>query len=681
MSRTAASSIQNKFLKGLVTEATGLNFPEDAVTDTDNCIFDDKSIVTRRLGIDFESSSSLQTADRALKAVASFYWRSAAGNGDNNLAVLQVGPTLYFYKQDDATLSDDMIDTIDLTAFKPSGGTAPDTAECDFTSGNGYLFVAHPYLESFYCTYDGSSSVTATQIDLQIRDFEGVDDGLDIDERPGSETAAHKYNLFNQGWYTDHVRIGTDGTDDYYLTPIYDFWNAERSDFPSNADIWWVQKVSESGIEIYPNPDNVIAASNSPAPKGHYLLNPYNQDRSTASGVVGITTVTSNKLRASTIAFFAGRVWYSGVTGQAFSNKVYFTQIIEGVRQVGYCFQQNDPTSDERFDLLPSDGGVITIPDSGAIIKIFPVDSSLLVFATNGVWSITGSQGIGFTASDYSIRLIASVPTASRSSFVSIAGFPAWWNEEGIFLADSDQSGAVQIRSLTDKTIRTFFDDIPDANKAFAKGFFNHRTRVVQWLYRSTSYANMTEAYTFDRVLNYNVTTNAFYPWTVDSSPVSLNGILVIRTPTAVTKFVCSYADSGSYKFTFAEEIDDDYLDWFTKDTTGVDFSSYFVSGYALHGDAQRKFQPTYVYIFNQTNDEANSFDFRSQWNYATSGDTGRWSSTQRVVIPDGDYSYQFRRLKTRGSGLSLQFRIDSVAGEPFRIIGWSNFETQNSGV
>lgn len=674
MSRTVAAGIQNKFTKGLITEATGLNFPEDAVTDTDNAVFNEKGIVTRRLGIDFEPSFSLQTANRTNVAVADFYWQAAAGNGDNALTVLQVGSTLYFYKQDDDTLSDDMIDTIDLTTFSPSGAPSPATTECDFAFGSGYLFVSHPDLESFYCTYDGGTSVTGTQIDLEFRDFVGVDDGLAVDERPATLSDSHHYNLFNQGWDTDDIPASGGGGLVHVLTQ----WEAVRADEPSNTNIWWLC-LNASG-EFSPT-FKAATIGNSPAPRGHYTLNVYEQDRSTASGVPNIAVVSSNDERAATIGFFAGRVWYSGIKGQDFSNKIYFSQIIESVKQVGFCYQQNDPTTEDRADLLPSDGGVISILEAGEIIKLFPLDSSMLVFTTNGVWAISGSQGIGFTANDYSVVRVSAIPAMSRSSFVSISGVPAWWNEDGIFIASGGAGGQVQINSLTDQTIKSFFDEIPDENKAFARGFFNGRTRVTQWLYRSTTSANMTEAYTFDRVLNYNILTNAFYPWTVDSSPVSLNGIVAIRNPSSVTKYVCSYADSGSYKFTFAEERDDDYLDWFSKDSVGVDYSSYFVSGYALHGDAERKFQPTFVYIFNKTEGTQNVFDFRSQWNFATSGDTGRWSSTQRVTIPDADYSYQFRRLKTRGSGISLQFRIDSVTGEPFRIIGWSNYETQNSSV
>lgn len=711
MPRQAAASIQNNFSKGLITEATGLNFPENAVTETDNCVFDERGRVRRRFGIDFEEDFQTQTANRTDAVVNSFYWKAAAGNGDNALVVLQVGATLYFYLLGSGALSDNMIDTIDLTDFNAPGASDPSTQECQFTAGNGYLFVSHPTLESFYVEFNADTNqVSGTAIELEVRDFEGVEDGLGIEERPLTLSNPHHYNLFNQGWDTRDI----DGAGDNPRVHALTFWQDSREDEPSNADVWWISVRADGQYDPAQRANGI---GNSPAPKGHYILNPYYQDRSDVSGIPSLDITSSGYYRASTIAFFAGRVWYGGVSGQDYSNKIYFSQIIESTKQFGWCYQQNDPTSEDRFDLLPNDGGVISIQEAGTIIKLWPIENSLLVFASNGVWGITGSEGLGFRANDYSVRKLSSVPALTASSFVDVTGFPAWWNSEGIYIAGVDTvTGSIQINPLTDQTIRSFYDDIPARNKRFAKGYFNTRTRVIQWVYRDASYANLTEAYSYDSVLNFNALSSAFYPWTIDSSPVSINGIIVIEgqgsvtaletvvdasdatvtnaalqtveatvtttiSLSAVTKFITSYSESGSYEFTFSEEADTDYTDWTTYDAVGVDYDSYFVSGYSVHGDAQRKFQPNYIYLFNETNNEANSLDFRSQWNFANSGDTGKWSSTQRIVFPVADYVFQYRRIKTRGHGLALQYRIDSVTGEPFRLIGWSTFETQNQQI
>jgi hypothetical protein len=57
------TTTENNFTKGLITEATGLNFPENAATSTDNCQYTLIGDVTRRLGIDREVNFSPNPVD------------------------------------------------------------------------------------------------------------------------------------------------------------------------------------------------------------------------------------------------------------------------------------------------------------------------------------------------------------------------------------------------------------------------------------------------------------------------------------------------------------------------------------------------------------------------------------------------------------------------------------------
>lgn len=715
MPRQAQTFVENSFVKGLITEATGLNFPEEAVTSTDNCVFDERGNVRRRRGIDFEIGYELREGDRADRVMAHYRWDAAAGDGNNSLVVQQIGGFLVFYLTDIGPVSDTIVDTLTLDPFATDTQELLAQNECQFAAGKGYLFVSHPYMESIFVEYDpDTQQVTATEIELTIRDFEGVDDGLEISERPATLSSAHSYNLHNQGWDTDVVDLDGGGTG----YPIEE-WDTIRSDFPSNADIWWASRTA-SGEFSSGERDHDFG--NSPAPKGHFILNYYDQDRdavaakNTGRTWSGLTSTTSGTSRASTIEFFSGRVWYAGVKGPSHANRILFSQIIERDSQIGQCYQQNDPTSEESFDLLPSDGGVILIPDSGTVVKLFAYEDAILVFATNGCWKISGSEGIGFRANDYSIVKVSSIPSLTASSFISIAGVPSFWNTEGIYILNADQSlGTTSITSVTDTTIRAFFNTIPLQSKRDVKGAYNRTTRVVSWVYRSTEGVGFTDRYSFDRVLNLNTLSSAFYGWSVDITDVSINGIVVplsretIGTPEAVvdslgapvldalgeqvysfggehreadvTKFVVSYPDGSVYQRTFADEWSDGYKDWFTFDDTGTSYSSHFITGYKVHGDAMRKAQPTYVNLYFTTTDYDSSIDFRSLWQYANTGASGRWSTAQRIVTTSNQYDYTKKRIKARGSGTAYQFRVDSVEGEPFFLIGWAVFETANAAL
>jgi hypothetical protein len=706
MPQSSAVVVENSFINGLVTEATGLNFPEKAVTETYDCIYDIDGSVYRRTGFDLEESFTTKTINRANEAIKTYLWQNVAGDGNVTVAVVQVGPTLYFYETDGTGTFSTGAQATTVTLTAVSGAPVVDTVEAQFCDGNGYLIVTHPYIEPMRISYDiAAHTATATNITLMIRDFEGaVADALAVDARPTSTLAGlnvnHAYNLYNQGWNTTNLTA----------------WDTAQTTMPSNADVMWRFKDASDNFDATTTSINRITAGNTPAVKGHFLLTLSNQDRNTASGLAGVAATTTGFQRPSACAFFSGRVFYSGINYVGFNSKIYFTQIIESTAQYGATYQVNDPTSEDLFDILPSDGGVISIPEAGTIYKMFTVPGGLCVFAANGVWYITGSTGLGFTAVDYAQLKIADVSTISDTSFVNISGYPAWWNSEGIYII---QSGAAantgqnlpQVKSLTYDTFKTFYDAIPVVSKRFARGFYDKTDGHIRWIYRSTATDDLNATYEYDRVLNYNLRTNAFYPWTISESPVKVHAILsseLVTRPIDVVnvidgannvvdganqvitfeasgnddqqfdKYLVSYADTGSYKFTFADRTDSTYKDWTSYDTTGVNYNSYLITGFKLRGQGIRKFQSNWVQIYSRLED-AVAYRFQGVWDFANTGSgTGRWSTNQYITHDDLNYSNAFKRLKVRGHGESLQFRLSSVEDQPFDCIGWTSLQTTN---
>lgn len=697
MPRESAYSTENSFANGLVTEATSLNFPENACTEIYDCVIEHDGSVHRRLGFDFEIGNDTKNVNRNEKAVKTYLWKNVAGNGDVSLLVKQVGDTIYFYRTSSASLSGGAVSsTVTLTPV--SGADDSSVVEADFTDGNGYLIVTHPFCEPFRVTYDvDTDTATQTDITIKIRDFEGVEDFYAIDERPVTNMAGlsntHKYNLFNQGWVL--VRLNQ--------------WDSSQSSLPSNVDVMWRFK-DANGFDF--NSVDKIASGNTPAPKGHYILTLSDQDRNTASGLTGLTSTTTGTARPSTCSFFAGRSFYAGINKAGFNSKIYFTQIIERDEQYGFCYQVNDPTSESLFDLLPSDGGVISIPDAGTILKLAAIPGGLAVFAVNGIWFVTGSTGIGFTATDYTVQKISSVTCLSASSFVDAAGNITWWNAEGIWTIVAE-GNLPAVKSLTDQKIATFYDEIPLSSKRFARGFYNNVAGVIRWLYRSTSTGDLNEVYEFDRVLTFNTRLGSFYAWRITNSDVKVHGIVVSdglagavtaepvvdglsaavvdslgnpvyiytstgTSPEPTEKYLVSYAVGNSDLFTFAEVRNSDYIDWFQYDNQGESFTSYFITGYKLRGKGINKWQSCWTSVHSKTIEPV-SYYFQGVWDFATTpSGTGRWSVKQYINHPEPDYAYAVRKLKVRGQGLSLQFRVASVPGEPFNIIGWSSLNTAN---
>lgn len=487
-------------------------------------------------------------------------------------------------------------------------------------------------------------------------------------------------------------------------------WNSNTSTWPSNADVWWAFKDSKDAF-------NWSLIANTPvstryAPKGRYVLNLYNQNRNAVSGLTGLPNFTTGYERASTCAFFAGRVFYAGINYPGVNSKIYFSQIIETADQYGKCYQKNDPTSESFYDILPTDGGVIDIPDAGTIVKLFAMKDGLIVFATNGVWYITGSTGLGFTATDFTVMKISEIFTTSATSFVNAQGVPFWWNNDGIWTLGTGEGGSMQAQSLTDQKIRDFYGEIPVSSRKNAKGYFNPLTKTLQWIYRSTEATTIAESQEYDRVLIFDMRLGSFYTWTIGDSVtkvhdlgvvestggsatinqvvrgadtvVSASGDLVVVYDISpgitqpVFKYLVSTPTGSLGAFTFAETKNTDYTDW--PNNANIDYISEFTTGYKIRGEAQKKFQSNYVYIFSDAGEDT-EFYFQGIRNFALSGDTGKFGSRQLVTNNRVNYKTDWKRLKVRGHGLALQFKVQSMPGKPFNILGWSEFITGNQNI
>src|SRR3990167_4324879 len=586
MPRSIGNILEKNFAKGLITEASGLAWPEGACTATSNCVHKHTGEVQRRLGYDFEINWSVKSISKTEVVINSYLWKDVSGDGNISLLVMQVGSTLYFYDGStaDPLSSHPITDTVGLTTFSPAGAPAPNTQECQFASGNGKLFVVHPYLEAFSVEYDSNTQTfTATQIDIEIRDFEGIEDIHGLTTRTTASLAgvgtAHRYNMLNQGWTATNLTT----------------WDTGRTDLPSNSDVMWRFKNSSDAFDLATIVNVDTGGGNSPAPKGHYILNVYDQDRGAVSGL-SITAVTTGYQRASTVAFFAGRLFYAGTNYVGFNSKIFFSQIIERDEQFGQCYQTNDPSAENLFDLLPTDGGVIVIQDAGTILKMISIPGGLVVFASNGVWLITGSTGIGFTANDYTQSKISSISALTHTSFVDFAGTPVWWNLEGIYRLKASQGGSFEVESMTEQTIKTFYNDIPPSEKRNARGMYNPVGGSIQWLYRSTEAGSLEDYYIYDRILNLDTRTGGFYEWTIPDTDLEIHGIVVLEnrggavaledvTDNSVVtvtandasnvqvwtigdsivipnyKYIVTYDSTGD-KFTFAEARDTAYGDW-----------------------------------------------------------------------------------------------------------------------
>lgn len=266
MPRQKGIQVENKLIKGLITENQALTFPTDACTDTDNCVFHQTGVIYRRKGVDLETnhvptSVTLSTGI----AINEFLWTNVANGVDKSFVVQQVGNDLHFYDVSSSVeIGTNYLPAIDTSAYIVTADQAAAATDLrQFAQGRGTLFVVSKYHTVLAITWvDAALSVST--VSVKHRDFEGLEDEYDLTFRPPTQASSlssfapkHYYNIINQGW---HWRGGS---------ALASF--ISQSVWPSNTDFIGYFKGGTNNTfqtSLVANRD----AGNSPAPKGHFIL-------------------------------------------------------------------------------------------------------------------------------------------------------------------------------------------------------------------------------------------------------------------------------------------------------------------------------------------------------------------------------------------------------------------------
>ena len=424
---------------------------------------------------------------------------------------------------------------------------------------------------------------------------------------------------------------------------------------------------------------------NTPAPQGHYIVNAFDIDRSAvsqypaAAGLPKEVEVT----RPSTIAFYAGRVWYSGLGVGRNSGNLYFSQLIEYDSNIPKCYQEADPTAEDISDLVSTDGGVIKIPDAGAIKKLLSIGRSIVVFATNGIWEITGIDG-SFTATEYSINKIGEQGVQSADAVVGVESDVYFIGKDGLYrLVKEDFGTNFRVEDMSSTTIQTLLNNISPYGKDYSLGVYDAEERRVTWFFNNTEENDGTNyRFLYNRALVYDIQLNAFYPLTIstkinypivggvitsrrytysaDPSEVTETGIdvtvggvsvfldtqRVVKDP-LLYKYLSIWRDKkdGLYYYTFSELKNINFLDWENYSQAGIGYDAYIETGYQIAGDAALKKQVQYIYTFCKRTETGFEFNSKGElvlsdpsscmltikWGWSNSPNSGKWTTPRQI--------------------------------------------------
>lgn len=709
------------FVKGLITEAGELTFPEDASVDELNCALYRDGSRGKRLAIEFEDGYSLTNEQFSEGLVVQTgTWHNPGGASGLEYLVVQVGPTLIFYNKgisptsaQRVTISDASatLYTVNLTTFQSPASIGAGSFPVQMTTVNGSLVVVSKGINPFYIERNpDDGTFTETEISFRIRDYEWQGDRSTYDTglTNASVQDNRKYDTQNVGW------VGTKGA--AALTT----YTGSEGEYPPLTLPWYSGKDASGNFSV--SEWQKIFAGTSLAVNGHYILDLFDMDRQTASSLTGVTNTTETS-RFQTVATYANRVFYSGLSSTKKGSNIYFSQLLETIDYIGDCYQINDPTSEELSDLLDTDGGYIRIPEAYDIKKLYPVGSKLLVLASNGIWLIGGVDDV-FRATEYSVTKISNSGILSTGSFISANGRPYWWSSVGIHTIQEDERGVIREVSISESSIQTFWDNISPTAKLNVIGEYDAIQRKLFWLYPSTTETN---EYKMNEVLIFDETLGAFYPWRVsdvsgdtpyiigtsfyngsslseieytviDSSGnivVDSLGNTVVSTQlgqsfTGDTSIKFVVYDQASSKITIATFSNTSFYDWGSED-----YSTYAEAGYSFMGDMTTKKVQPYITTYLRTTETGwvgseetgynpvreSSCKVSSYWDFkdtpsSSAQEAYRLKPTPIVDTGDLDtfgypQSVVVSRLKMRGRGRSVKLRFEGSPGKDFRLLGW----------
>jgi hypothetical protein len=737
-----AEKAYRSFVKGLITEANQLTFPENASIDEANFVLNRDGSRSRRLGVDYESSYALTatglTATDIKEGKQSFHvWESPGGDTTVSLGLVRIKNKIWFMN----------LLTDSPSANLKNGGSPITIASLSNSKietsviNNKCVIVSKDLPRPVLLTYAKTTGlVTQSTIQLEIRDIYGVDDSLFLDTRPTTLSNEHKYNLRNQGWNKNIVTSTGADAIDYTFT--------ELGQYPSNADNWTLGKISNTASADYEkyDPDTLVknSFSNYQIAKGSFIIDAFERGvgRMNASDVTSGLPTDREEGNISTITSYAQRLFYSGVESDVtgsdirspnYSGYIFFSKVIKADDDLGKCHQEADPTDPGINDLIDTDGGSIQIPDITRVVKIIASQASVLVFAENGVWEVYGDTG-GFIATSFQASKISTNGITNGDSVVNVNGNFIYWSKAGIYLLKPDTaSGRFAAESLSLTSIQDLYLKIPEVAKDFCKGIYDEKENRVRYLYNdSANYSSSNYPNSYNKELIYDLTLKAWSknelsslasdsPYVADfvampgysvsareeSVVAGTDTVLVTAGDTVVIPddVATSRTEQFSFltivgtSFTLSKYNGSDFLDWKTKDSVGVDYSSYLYTGYELFGDIMRQKQIPYIFLYLQKTEDGfqasgddlvfknqSSCKVQAQWGWSNSAANGKWGKEfqayriLRNYTPSGasdaydsGESMVVTKNKLRGSGKCLSLYIKSEQGKDMKLLGWGH--------
>lgn len=678
---------------GLLTEVNPLAFKETFTTDELNCVVTRKFGRSPRLGYEFGDISvgfgnviSLADVDYKTQPFNVASWPNPDNVPSKQFMVAQVqGGRIIIY---DVTDPFNPAYKKQFNGLPRLPGVTTLTKDFKMFHGKGAFFVCSPEIDSFIVKYDYlSDTFTRTYLSFKVRDFDQFPADEDFDAHPVNPSNKYIYNLKNQGWLPQNNQTGD---------PI-DLYKQVTGTFPSLAEQWFVAKRPENdGREVQFNPDAMQSFyfGSSQAPSGHFIYDAFLFDRNTKANDQTLPTEVKNK-RMSSGTFGFGRAWWTD------GELIYFSQTItDDILKSQLCHQAGDPTAEFFSDIVDTDGGVISIVEANDIKALVTTRDSIMAFAENGVWVITGGEGDLFKPSNFRIYQASTIGIVGPLSYAKIDELPMWIAPNGIMTFKFDDVNQEYLPvNITDTTIRDYFFNTMQ-NKSQSRIYYDELDFKTYIMWGTT-------ADYFNRALVIDMRNGAKHPWEFEDDSAkrfiigafNIQGSINVSSNVSVIDgFGNSVIDSAGNQIVTSEGVQDltittnlffvhqligessQVLQFgqFTQgtlldfdNTTG--YNTFIESGTLVEEQFSSEKKIPYLWTYFTENLDGSACTVKAKWDFSIDELSNDQTASAPVYISQGPFrSINRTRVKLPGHGESLKIRYEGTPGKDFEILGFS---------
>jgi hypothetical protein len=440
------------------------------------------------------------------------------------------------------------------------------------------------------------------------------------------------------------------------------------------------------------------------------------------------TNVLNTDTKIADISSWSGRVIYAFNTnddssGQAIGISALPDPTTSAASQVTSLARCRAATADLKAD----DGAWIYAGDLGAIKRIIPYRTGLLIFTDENIWYLNAPSGY-FNPYDFTFDKISDTRVSGKDSFILIDNKLFFWAESGMYLIYPDENtGLPKLQNISENKIQKWYESLLPEGRRQSIGVYNKTQNECRWLYQRAAqdFANLDKQKYFDELIlsldtgsftlnkyerNDDTFIMDFVPdnaveESFENASVTVGGVEVVAGGVPVyAEFLATFRYTSEYKYVIrdggtqarlAALKDNNFVDFLGSVgfPNGVDAKAYIKSGWFTFQDTQRKKTPNWLTVTCQATESGYDVDqdvlltpsscmASAYWDYANDDYSAKVHGPyetyrlNRLYFPntnEWEYGQDFitTKNKIRGRGRTLQFKYETSPSKDCRLYSW----------